>query len=135
MAFTPKKLKSVTRTLFKLANNREYYFKIQSPIHVGKKIGDKDPARLADVVDLETGEEGQIILGAVLVGIMEESYPGEQYVGRCFEIVKFRDAASAYNTYNVAEIADPADDEVVDAEYGTEPEPIIETVRGKGKGK
>ena len=111
MAFIPKKLRSVTRTLFKMENNKEYYFKLQEPMYTGKKIGDKEPATLLNVVDLETGEEGQIIVGAVLKGIMEESYPGQEYVGRCFEVVKFRDAKHDYNTYNVTEIADPSDEE------------------------
>ena len=113
---TFRKLKSVTRNLFKLSNNKEYYFKIQEPIFLGKKIGDKDPAHLANVIDLETGEEGQIILGAVLVGILNENYPDDAYVSRCFEIVKFRDAASAYNTYNVSEVADPSEDDDTETE-------------------
>lgn len=119
---TFRKLKSVTRNLFKLSNNNEYYFKFQEPIFLGKKIGDKDPAHLANVINLETGEEGQIILGAVLVGILNENYPDDAYVSRCFEIVKFRDAASAYNTYNVSEVADPSEDDEIEAEAEAEAE-------------
>lgn len=133
MAFVPRKLKSVTRQLIKMGNNKPYYLKLQSAIHEGKKIGDKEPAKLIDVVDLESGEEAQIIAGAVLVGILTEAYPGGEYVGKCFEIVKFRDAGTAYNTYNVSEIADPADDEpadLIDADSDPTPEP---TKAGKKK--
>jgi hypothetical protein len=106
-----KKIRSVTRNLIKMENNREYYFKIQAPMHLGKQIDDKkEPATLLNVIDLETGEEGQIIVGSVLRDVFIENYPGDSYVDRCFEVVKFRDAAQKYNTYNLSEVADPREE-------------------------
>lgn len=118
MPFTPKRIKTVTRTLIKLQNNRPYYFKIEGAMFVGKELkakeGDtkkKDPATLLNVINLEDGSEGQIIVGTVLKSTLNEEYPKDGYVGRCFEIEKKRDAQHDYNTYNIAEIEDPAAEE------------------------
>lgn len=102
-----KKIKDVTLPFLKLQNETLYYFKFTAPMFKGKKIDDqKEPATLANVVNLETGEKCQIICPTVLQGIMREEY-GEDYVGRCFEIVKHRDAGAKYSTFSVAEVADP----------------------------
>lgn len=117
MAF--KKIKDVTLPFLKLQNETLYYFKFTSPMFEGKKIekgskADMAPATLANVINLETGEKCQIICPAVLQGILRDEY-GEDYVGRCFEIVKHREASQKYSTFSVAEVSDPdADDEPVE---------------------
>lgn len=111
MTFVPRKIKSITKQLLKMENNRPYYLRIVGAMFAGKKIEDqKEAATLVDVINLETGEENQIIVAAVLKGILNETYEGEAYVGKCFEIVKHRVADVKYNTFNVSEIADPNDD-------------------------
>jgi hypothetical protein len=63
------------------------------------------PAELANVVDLETGEECQIIVNAVLRGVLDEFYPDAGYVGKAFQIVRHAKAAGKrYNTFSVDEI-------------------------------
>lgn len=110
-AFVPRKIRSITKQLLKLENNRPYYLRLVGPMFLGKKIDDqKEPATLIDVVNLETGEENQIIVAAVLKGILHETYEGDSYVGKCFEVVKHRIAEAKYNTFNLSEIADPNED-------------------------
>jgi len=106
---TFKKLKNVTLPLFKLANNTENYFKFMAAFRVGKVVDDKkEPPTIAHVVNLETGEEGEIIVGAVLKQEIENAYPNGEYVGRCFEIVKHApEGARKYSLWNIAEVAEP----------------------------
>jgi len=74
----------------------------QKPGKDGKVM---EPATVLPVTDLETGEVTQIILGAVLKGILEETYPKDSYVGLSFEITKHAKATGKrYNTYSVFEI-------------------------------
>jgi hypothetical protein len=117
MKFT--RLKVVTLPLFKLADNKAMYLKILGPFTIGKQIDDKkEAATLAHVINLETGEEGQIIVGAVLKSTLHEAYAGDSYVGKCFEIVKSKDGDKKYNNYTVNEVSEPEDDEEA-AETGT----------------
>lgn len=122
-----KKIKDVTLPFLKLQNEVLYYFKFTGEMYKGKKIDDqKEAATLANVINLETGEKCQIICPTVLQGILREEY-GEDYVGRCFEIVKHRDAGQKYSTFSVAEVADPNE--------GEEPQVEAKPAKGKGKGK
>lgn len=103
--------RAITKTLFKLQNNQPYYLLFTGEIFTGKKIDsgktkDMEPAELAHVTNMETGEEGQIIVPAVLSKILREEVPGG-YVGKGFEIVKFRDTGAKYSTFNVAEVEIP----------------------------
>lgn len=106
--FTVKK--HVTLPLFKWENNKPCYYRFDGPIEQGKpikeKVGEtkKEPAYLAPVTNLETGEQGEIILGTVLRGIMDEDYPDAAYVGKCFELVQKRITGKNYNSYGVTEI-------------------------------
>lgn len=115
MARTFRKTKNITLPLFKMAGNQPYYFQPTGPMFLGKTIDDqKDAATLLNVIDLETGEEGQIIVGAVLKSILNENYEGDSYVGKGLEIIQHKagDTGKKYNTYTVAEvdIVDEADD-------------------------
>lgn len=105
------KKRAITKTLFKLENNKPYNLRIDEPIFTGKKIEegkykDMEPARLANVTDLDTGAVGQIIVPKVLESTLDEEFPNKGYVGKAFEIVKFRDAGSKYNTFNVSELVE-----------------------------
>lgn len=111
-----KTKKKLILPLLKLQIGKAVYVKITDPIFTGKEItpakGNKDtkekPADLANVVDLETGEEMQIIVNAVVKSVLEESYPDAGYVGKAFEIIKGEPpAGKRYNTFSVNEIELP----------------------------
>jgi hypothetical protein len=105
--------KRVTLPLFKIAPNTEYYFQIESAMFIGKEVKEgrggseakkKEPATLMRVINLETGELGQIICGAVLRGIFDDEYPEEKYVGKLFAIEMHKIVGKDYNGYSVTEI-------------------------------
>lgn len=103
--FKVTRLKAVAVPLFKLFANQKRYFLFDGVMFLGKKIDDKkDAATLLPVTDLETGEQGQIIVGAVLKSLIEETYEGNSYVGKKFETCLRRRADKEYNTYDLYEI-------------------------------
>lgn len=103
-----KTKKHVVKQLFKMKPGQEYYFKFTGPMHVGKKIDDaKEAATLADVVELTTGELGQIICAKLLREALIESYTGDSYVGKSFAIELARVPEKRYNmlkTFNEIEM-------------------------------
>lgn len=108
---TFKKIKNVTLPLKKMAENVPVYVKITSAMFSGKQIDDKkEAATLVNVVDLETGEECQIIVATVLKGILNDEYPNDSYVGKGFELImhKVYDKTDPnklkYNKFTVAEV-------------------------------
>jgi hypothetical protein len=108
-----RRLKQVTFPTLKVNGETPYYFKFTSPIQDGRaqtKAGEDGkpmkPARVALVVDMDTGQSGQIIVPAVLERIMQDNYPGDSYVGKGFEIVKHLPAnGKRYSTFDVNEVA------------------------------
>lgn len=122
-AFTPKRKKLLTRPVLKFVMDETRYIKFEGPIYLGKemkqKAGDdkkKEPAHLADVIDLPTGELAQIIVNAVPMSVLEENYPDKAYVGKCFAITRQkRQPGKQYDPFKVEEIEDPtaAEDEKV----------------------
>lgn len=107
-----KKVRVVTLPLFKWQANLERYYRFDGAMFQGKPMKEnvaegakkKEPAILANVTDLETGEQGQIILGKVLQEILTEDYPADAYVGKCFAIEQRKIAGKDYNGYSVTEI-------------------------------
>lgn len=110
MKFT--KVRNVTRPVLKLATKTAYYLRFDGAMALGKIVDDKkEPPMLADVTNMETGEEGMMILGAVLRDNLNEAYPGDAYVGKIFEIVKTApEGARKYALWSVAEVSAQADD-------------------------
>jgi hypothetical protein len=110
--FTPKVIKNVTLPVLKLkADGLARYFKITGPMHLGKKIDDqKEAATICTAIDCETGEVGQIVCPTVMQKELRESYQGESYVGKFFEVVLTRVPEKKYNIVTLTEIADPTDD-------------------------
>lgn len=114
MAF--KRVKNLTLDILKFVVNEPRYVKITGPIHLGKdqkKAADDDkkrePAHLAPCVNLDDGAECQIIVSAVVLSTLNDEYPNDAYVGKCFEIVKkTRVEGKQYFPYGVVEIEDPA---------------------------
>jgi len=112
-AFTPRRLKQVTFPTFKIRAEEPRYFKFSGAIHQGNAMAKAGadgtpmkPANIALVVDLTTGEQGQIVIPAVLERVLMDSYEGDSYIGKGFEIVKHAPAdGKRYSTFDVNEIA------------------------------
>ncbi len=107
-----KKVRNVTLPLLKLVENKPAYFKPTGAMYLGKAIDDKkEPATLLNGINLETGEECQIIVPTVLRGILTEEYADDAYVGKSFEIIlhkhmdKTDPSKLKYNKFAVAEIS------------------------------
>ncbi len=87
--------------------------KILSAMYEGKPItGEEDskdkPATLCSVVNLETGEEGQIVVPAMIKSKLEEYGDGDDgYIGRGFEVEnlgKKKGKTRTYNDYRMVEL-------------------------------
>lgn len=103
-----KKIRSVTVTLLKLENNQPRYLYVTAPMFMGEKIdAKKDAAILLPVVDMETGEEGNVIAPAILQGELVKTYGGAEYVGKGFEVTKSRDPSVKYNHVSISEVGLP----------------------------
>lgn len=64
-----------------------------------------NPPELAKVVNLETGEHMEIIVSTVLGAELRESYSGDTYVMKGFEIKKFKmQNGKRYATFQIAEL-------------------------------
>lgn len=116
----------VTLPLLKLAEGVPVYVKFLDKMFRGKELRNevveknadgspkakKEPPIMANVINLETGEQVQIMLGSVLQGILNDDYPGDKYVGKGFMIEltekKRGRSGGQYNTYKVAELELPA---------------------------
>jgi hypothetical protein len=63
------------------------------------------PPDVAEVVNLATGELGMLIVNAVLKSNLTEKYPNDAYVGKMFQIRKFKpEAKKRYFTFEILEI-------------------------------
>jgi hypothetical protein len=110
-----KVVKNVTLPLLKMLDNgTPYYVKFISEIYPGKdnktgKVAEGDAQQkvpdLIQVVNLETGEEQELIVSAVLKAELEEQYPELAYKGKMFRLQKFAKAdGKKYATFQIAEI-------------------------------
>lgn len=75
----------------------------------GKEV--KEPPVMADVINLETGEECQITIAAKYLPafrvkeVIERAFPKQSYIGKSFELMrKSKPDDQRYNDYVVAEI-------------------------------
>lgn len=101
------KVKSVTRMILKPEPNKPFYVEFQGAVTVGEKIKDdgKEPPHLANVLNLETGEESVIILGAVFLSELTKAYPDDAYVGKQFMVVKQApEGVRKYSLWQITEI-------------------------------
>ena len=112
MEFKRKKLLTIPVLKFKEGETR--YVKITEAMHVGKpqkaKEGEKakEPAVLANCINLEDGAICQIIVSAVVKSVLTEEYPNDGYVGKCFAITKQgRNPGKQYNQFDIEEVEDP----------------------------
>ena len=129
MAIKYTKKKLLTRPVISMkSEGAECFIKIQSPFHEGKmreddKAGDdkrKKSTLVLDVVNLETGEEAQLVAATMLVSTLTEEYPDDSYVGLCFHLVNTGKKEGAggqrYNKMLIEEIepSDVADEDETD---------------------
>ena len=107
--FKFKKIKAVNRGLLKFSPNKPIYIKAESAMVQSEKHpkdkSDKTPPVLMDIVDLQTGEEAQIICGEVVKSELEKHYPNNEFIGKCFEITQHEpEAGKQYRKYSIVEI-------------------------------
>jgi hypothetical protein len=110
-AFQFKVLKNVTLPLIKLEIDTPEYVKLTGTMFVGKEVkgtGDKakmEPAVLCHCVNLQTGENAQIIVNAVVKENLNDNYPENSYVGKSFELIKHdKREGKRYNDFSITEI-------------------------------
>jgi hypothetical protein len=126
---TFKVKRAITLPLVKPQIDTPIYVKIVAAMSIGKVIGDKDAAILCNVVNLETGEEAQLIIPSVLQGIFHDDFGAplygtkekggktvelegrakeatpDSYVNLGFMITKHAKASGKqYNPYSVSEL-------------------------------
>lgn len=115
--FVPKVKRILTLPLIKFEVGKPLYLKMLDKIYRAKPIKNptaedakKEPPLLVNVVDRQTGEMGQIILGAVLANLLHEDYPDDGYVGKTFAIEltgqKRGRSGNNSNMYKVEELED-----------------------------
>lgn len=112
--FIPKRKKLLTRPVLKWEVGKPRFIKIETAMHIGKEMKEKagekkkEPATLANVIDLSTGDLAQIIVNAVLKSVLNEEYPNDTYVGLCFSVTKqARVQGKQYDPFSIEEIEDP----------------------------
>lgn len=71
---------------------------------VAAETNKKAPPMLAAVTDLPTGKQFQMIMNTVLDSTLQEKYPSDSYVGKCFKIIMHQLAGKDYKTFEIAEI-------------------------------
>ena len=115
--FDPAKVKivkNVTLPTLKKEDDVPMYITITSPIVLGKQMPDEkqkdgsmktpDRCHLSECINLETGEEMQVIHNAVMRSNLEESYKDASYVGKSFKIVQMKVAGKRYKNFSIIEI-------------------------------
>jgi len=114
--FKPTIIKHVTMPTLKLLPDVPAYVKITAKIFEGKtqpvKEGEaaKKAPMIFNVINLETGEVCQMVVGTVVQREIQDTYPKDVYVGKCFMIVKGKKKGTGdrgYFTYEIAEIEEP----------------------------
>lgn len=102
--------KAITLPVLKLTPGEERYLQFIGAMHIGKDTGQSmngkkmDPATVADVIDLQTGEAGVLICATVLQKEIRDAYPDDSYVGRGFAITVTKVPEKKYNLYSILEI-------------------------------
>lgn len=120
--FVPKVKKTLTRPVVHLEEGKPAYVKITLAMYVGKDMEakrrgrpsdnpdakKKEPATLAECVNLETGAEEVLICSTVVKSTLTETYPNDSYVNKCFSITKLaKQSGRDYFKYHILEIEDP----------------------------
>jgi hypothetical protein len=109
------KMRAVTLPVIPLGKNVEHFFVILTAITIGKKISDnKEPARICNVLDMESGQVAICVAPTVMFNELNNNYPDNSYVGKGFSIMsRPGPSGSKWNHCEIAEVAIP--DEVLPA--------------------
>jgi hypothetical protein len=103
----------VTRTVISQKDGEPLFVLFQEPAYtsdVKQKKGNKDmdPARCANVINLETGEEHILIMNTVLESELNKAYPDNGYVGRAYAITRSTpeqgEGDRRYKVYKIIEL-------------------------------
>ena len=114
--FKPVIVKHVTMPTLKLMPDVAVYVKITEKIFEGKTqpVKEGETAKKApwifNVINIESGEVCQMVAGTVVQREIQDNYPDDAYVDKCFMIVKGKKKGSGdrgYFTYEIAEIEEP----------------------------
>lgn len=101
-------------TIFIKPTEKMFQAKPQKNVKADSEDANKKPPTLMHCIDLQTGEQVQIIPGSILADIFNDDYPNDTYVGRGFKIVVGEQKAvqggggKRYNQYTVSEIKLPS---------------------------
>lgn len=110
--FVPKKIKTVSVTVLRQVDETAMFVMFTTPPFLGKEIKGSRmaAARIAYVLNLETGEVQQMIMNSVLESALGEAYPKWTWVGRSFSITPHKPdegRSKRYRTYSIDEIETP----------------------------
>lgn len=115
---TFKKIRQVTLPVLKLEKGKPRYLYILSPMYIGEQIeADRAAATLIHAVDMESGEEGLVVVPAVMQSELAKAYANNAYVGKGFEVVVTKPQGKNYNLVSIAEVAPPEDFKPPTAEH------------------
>lgn len=85
----------------------------------------KEPIEVADVLNLQTGEEGRIIGNSVIKSELRSSYPDESYVNKYFRITQGAMKQGKSNKYRSFKI--------IEIKIREKSEPVAETHKATNK--
>ncbi len=106
------KVKQVTRNVFPQRDGQTLFVKITGAVYQGKALengkSEMAPAELAEVVNLETGVLGLIIVNKVLHGQLDDLYPNATYVGKSFAVTMSPVEGKRYKAFTVYELDEAA---------------------------
>ena len=83
------RMKSIVVPVYSFKNRTSGFFLTQSAIRMKKsedEEGKEKVTPLMRIVDLETGEECDMIVPTLLMSELQENYPEDSYAGKKFEV-------------------------------------------------
>lgn len=101
-AFKPEIIKLVTVPKLRVITD--------IPVYV--KVTEKITKELTSIINLETGETGRLVAGSIVRKELQTAYPKDDYVNKCFMILKSKHKAAGGGncfTHVITEIADPTE--------------------------
>lgn len=108
---TFNRLKAVVVPSYSFKKRTSGFFKVTAPIkikmHTDEK-GEEKSTPILRIIDLETGEDCDMIVPTLLVSELTENYPDDGYVDKKFEVSVSADPKEGkrYKTVQLWELAD-----------------------------
>ena len=141
-------VKVVSRSILRQEDDVPFYVEFESVSRVAEALEKtagrprQDPPKIADVINLESGEFSILIMNAVLESELNRNYPNGGYVGRKFAIVRGNhpeatDTDKRYKLYRILELREKANGAMASAGKptidGTAPEAVAHAKASKAK--